>query len=117
MWAGLPALAWCALAGVWRRDPARAAAALGYAVSLGLWMIAPKPVQFYYHYFGPSFFLLAALALACSDLRRLPRAKWLAWAIPAGSAAMFAWFFPIIAALPLPRADSYLGWVWLSAWG
>jgi hypothetical protein len=30
---------------------------------------------------------------------------------------MFAWFFPIIAALPLPRADSYLGWVWLSAWG
>jgi dolichyl-phosphate-mannose--protein O-mannosyl transferase len=116
MWLGLPALVWCLLAGAWRRDWARLAVVIGYAASLGLWLIAPKPVQFYYHYFVPSFFLLAALALTCSDLRRLPRAKWLAWAIPAASVAVFAGFFPIIAALPLAGGDSYMIWAWLQGW-
>jgi dolichyl-phosphate-mannose--protein O-mannosyl transferase len=98
------------------RDWARLGAVIGYGASLGLWLIAPKPVQFYYHYFVQSFFLLAALALTCSDLRRLPRGRWLAWAIPAASAAVFAWFFPIIAALPLARADGYVTWMWLNGW-
>jgi dolichyl-phosphate-mannose--protein O-mannosyl transferase len=113
---GLPALAWCLIAGACRRDTARLAAALGYAASLGLWLIAPKPVQFYYHYFVPSFFLLAALALTCSDLRRVPYGKWLAWGIPAGSAAVFAWFFPILAALPLEGQRSFLAWMWVPGW-
>ncbi len=113
---GLPALLWCLIRGMWVRDWARLAAALGYAASLGLWLIAPKPVQFYYHYFVPSFFLLAALALTCSDLRRVPYGKWLAWGIPAGSVAIFAWFFPIIAGTPLVGPDSYLVWAWLEGW-
>jgi dolichyl-phosphate-mannose--protein O-mannosyl transferase len=116
MWLGLPALVWCLGRGVWVRDWARLGAVIGYGVSLGFWIVAPKPVQFYYHYFVPSFFLLAALALTCSDLRRLPRGRWLAWGIPAASAAVFAWFFPIIAALPLARADGYVTWMWLNGW-
>lgn len=116
MWLGLPALAWCLVAGLWRREPARLAAALGYAVSLGFWIVAPKPTQFYYHYFAPSLFLLAALALACSDLSRAPYGRWLAWGIPAGSVAVFAWFYPILAALPLEGPDSFLAWAWLEGW-
>ena len=116
MWLGLPALAWCLAAGLWQRNGARLAAAIGYAVSLGLWVIAPKPVQFYYHYLVPSFFLLAALALACSDLRRLPKGEWLAGGILAGAAAVFAFFFPVIAALPLSGPDAYLEWMWLRGW-
>lgn len=113
---GLPALAWCLLAGLWRREPARLAAALGYAVSLGFWIVAPKPTQFYYHYFVPSIFLLAALALALSDMRRLPFGQWLAWGIPAASAALFAWYYPILAALPLAGPDSFLAWAWIEGW-
>ncbi len=113
---GLPALAWCLLAGLWRREPARLAAALGYAVSLGFWIVAPKPTQFYYHYFVPSIFLLAALALALSDMRRLPFGQWLAWGIPAASAALFAWYYPILAALPLASPDSFLAWAWIEGW-
>lgn len=116
MWLGLPALAWCALAGLWRRDTARLAAAIGYAISLGFWVVAPKPVQFYYHYFVPSFFLLAALALACSDLARTARGRWLGWGIPAAALAVSAWFFPIIAALPLKGPNSYVTWMWLEGW-
>jgi dolichyl-phosphate-mannose--protein O-mannosyl transferase len=73
-------------------------------------------VQFYYHYFVPSFFLLAALALACSDLRRLPKGEWLAGGVLAGALAVFAYFFPIIAALPLAGPDAFLDWMWLTGW-
>ncbi|WP_086739501.1 phospholipid carrier-dependent glycosyltransferase [Erythrobacter colymbi] len=116
MWLGLPALAWCLVEGVWQRNWARLAAALGYAAALGLWVIAPKPVQFYYHYLVPSFFLLAALALACSDLRRLPKGEWLAGGVLAGALLVAAYFFPIIAALPIAGPDAYLDWMWLKGW-
>lgn len=116
MWLGLPALAWCLAYGAWWRRWAHLAAVIGYAASLGLWLIAPKPVQFYYHYTVPSLFLLAALALACGDLRRVPYGRWLAWGIPAASAAVFAWFFPVIAALPLAGEASYARWMWLPGW-
>jgi dolichyl-phosphate-mannose--protein O-mannosyl transferase len=121
MWLGLPALAWCLVRGVWMRGRqagswARLGAVIGYAVSLGFWIVAPKPVQFYYHYFVPSFFLLAALALACSDLRRAAWGQWLAWAIPAASLAVFGWFFAIIAAVPLKGPNSYVTWMWLEGW-
>ena len=116
MWLGLPALAWCLVAGVWERNGARLAAALGYAAALGLWVIAPKPVQFYYHYLVPSFFLLAALALTCSDLRRLPKGDWLAAGVLLGALGVAAYFFPIIAALPIAGPDAYLDWMWLKGW-
>jgi dolichyl-phosphate-mannose--protein O-mannosyl transferase len=113
---GLPALAWCLAKGAWRGDWARLGVVIGYGASLGLWLIAPKPVQFYYHYFVPSFFLLAALAFASSDLARWRRAKWLGWAIPAASFAVFALFFKIIAALPLAGGQSFLKWAWIAGW-
>jgi dolichyl-phosphate-mannose-protein mannosyltransferase len=113
---GLPALAWCLASGAWRGNWAKLGVAIGYGVSLGLWLIAPKPVQFYYHYFVPSFFLLAALALACSDLRRSARGQWLAWGIPAASLAVFGVFYKILSAAPLLGPDSYAKWMWLAGW-
>ncbi|MEE4316492.1 MAG: phospholipid carrier-dependent glycosyltransferase [Erythrobacter sp.] len=113
---GLPALAWCLASGAWRGDWARLGAVIGYAASLGLWLIAPKPVQFYYHYFVPSFFLLAALSLALSDLRRTGWGAWLAWGTLAASAGIFALFYKILAAAPLESADSFVKWTWLAGW-
>jgi dolichyl-phosphate-mannose--protein O-mannosyl transferase len=113
---GLPALAWCLGWGVWQRNWARIGAALGYAAALGLWVVAPKPTQFYYHYLTPSVFLLAALALACADLRRVPYARWLSWAIPMASIAVFAWFYPILSAYRLKSRISYVTWMWLDSW-
>ncbi|MCU0948035.1 MAG: phospholipid carrier-dependent glycosyltransferase [Porphyrobacter sp.] len=115
---GLPALAWCALAGSARRDAARLAAVIGYGVSLGLWVIAPKPVQFYYHYLMPGTFLLAALALTLADLRRSGQAgALLAWSVLGGSLAVFAWFLPILSAAPLAEGPmSFMRWMWLDSW-
>src|SRR5690606_1641961 len=67
---GLPALAWCAWVGVARQRRDALAVFVLYGASLGLWVVADKPVQFYYHYLLPSCFLMAALALALDELRK-----------------------------------------------
>jgi dolichyl-phosphate-mannose--protein O-mannosyl transferase len=115
MLAGLPALAWCLVRGLWRLDWARLGVVAGYGAALGLWLIAPKPVQFYYHYMMPSVFLLAALALALSDLRAT-RLRWLAYAIPAASVLLFALFFKVLTAAPLEGPMSFAKWTWLVGW-
>ncbi|PKP92745.1 MAG: phospholipid carrier-dependent glycosyltransferase [Alphaproteobacteria bacterium HGW-Alphaproteobacteria-14] len=113
---GLPALAWCLVIGAWRGDWARLGVVIGYAAALGLWLIAPKPVQFYYHYFVPGFFLLGALALALSDLRRAGWGRWLAWGTLAASAGLFALFYKVLSAAPLVGAMSFAKWAWLMGW-
>ncbi len=117
MLVGLPALVWCAYAGILRRNWAALGAATLYAVSLGMWIIAPKPVQFYYHYMLPSCFLIAGLALALDALwRSRGQGRIAALTILAGSCAVFAWFYPIISAAPLSGERAYEHWMWLESW-
>jgi len=116
MLVGLPALAWCFATGIWRGNWAKLGCVIGYGAALGLWLIAPKPVQFYYHYFVPQFFLLGALALALSDLRRAGWGRWLAWGTLAGSAGLFALFYKVLSAAPLDGAMSFAKWTWLAGW-
>jgi hypothetical protein len=40
----------------------------------------------------------------------------LALTIPAASAGVFAWFFPILAALPLKGSQSFITWMWIAGW-
>jgi dolichyl-phosphate-mannose--protein O-mannosyl transferase len=112
---GLPALAWCLVMGLYRNDWAKLAVVAGYGVSLGLWLIAPKPVQFYYHYVMPSVFLLAALAISLSDIYRSGR-RWIAYGVLGGSAAMFALFFKILSAGELAGPMSFADWTWIAGW-
>ena len=116
MLAGLPALLWCLWIGLYRSDWARLAVVVGYASAIGFWLIAPKPVQFYYHYMMPSCFLLAALALALSDLHRTRRFRWISYAVPLGSVALFAFFFPIMTAAELEGPMSFTRWAWIVGW-
>jgi len=112
---GLPALLWCVWATVRERRMEAAGAVTIYAASLGLWLVAAKPVQFYYHYFLPSMALLAALALALDRLRAT-RWRWASWLVPAASLAIFAWFYPILSAAPLDGEQAFARWMWLESW-
>lgn len=112
---GLPALAWCAWAGLRHRNHAALGVVLIYAISLLFWVFAAKAVQFYYHYSLPSMALLAALALACDALWRKGLRK-LALAPVIGSALVFAWFYPIVSAAPLKGPNSFAVWTWLPSW-
>jgi dolichyl-phosphate-mannose--protein O-mannosyl transferase len=112
---GLPALAWCAWIGLRQRRMDALAVAVIYAVSLGFWIAAAKPIQFYYHYFTPSMALLAALALALDALRRNGWG-WLAWTVLAASLAVFAWFYPILSSAPLSGERAFEHWMWVPSW-
>ncbi len=115
MLVGLIALAWCAWAGVMRRRWDALAVFALYFASLGFWIIAEKSVQFYYHYFLPSCFLMAALALALDEFwKRSSRVVPLA--ALAISVAMFAWFYPILSAAPLDGPQAFEKWMWYAGW-
>ncbi|MFC4296070.1 phospholipid carrier-dependent glycosyltransferase [Novosphingobium tardum] len=115
MIAGLPALGWCAVHGVRARRADMAAAVILFLASLGMWLFADKPVQFYYHYMLPGTFLLAALALALAEAWK-PGRRWPAVAVIGVGLAMFAWFYPILTAAPLAGDQSFLLYAWLPSW-
>lgn len=111
---GLPAMAWAAWRGM-AGDRTALAVVVLFAVSLGFWIVVNKPIQFYYHYFLPSCFLLAALALALDELRQRGWRR-TAMGTLIASAAMFAWFYPILSAAPLADEQSFAFWMWLDGW-
>ena len=115
MLAGLPALAACFVRGLVRRDGAMIGIALLWATSFGLWLVADKPVQFYYHYLLPGCFLMAVLGLVLGKWWE-GGLRWPGALILAGSCALFAWFYPILSAAPLPGEQAFLTYTWLASW-
>lgn len=112
---GLPAILWCAWTGAFRKNWAALGIALLYAVSLGMWIVAAKPIQFYYHYFLPSCFLIAALALALDAMWKSGK-RAVPLGVIAASCALFTYFFPILTAAPLNNVQDFLYWAWLDSW-
>jgi len=115
MWAGLLALPACLAWGWRRRDPAMLSAVALYAVTLGIWIVAPKPVQFYYHYLLPATFLTIALALVLAAWWQRGR-RWPAALSLALSLGLFAWFYPILSSGPLPGKNAFETYTWLPSW-
>jgi len=111
---GLVALVWV---GVHGSEGRRDALALGvlYAVSLGAWIVADKPVQFYYHYLLPSTFLMGMLALSLDAMWQRGRRR-IPLLVLGGSVALFAFFWPILSAAPLESVQSFAHWMWLDSW-
>lgn len=118
MLAGLPAAAWCCWVGLRRRQTDAAVFAALYLIAIAFWVVAAKPVQFYYHYLLPATFLMACLALALDGLSREGRGeRWLAWAGVALPCLFFVWFYPIISAIPLHEGPvAFERWMWLDSW-
>jgi dolichyl-phosphate-mannose--protein O-mannosyl transferase len=118
MLAGLPALAWCLWAGIWRKRTDALAFALLYLTSLGMWIVSNKPIQFYYHYLLPGTFLMACLALALDELQRKGgNWEWIPAISLALAGAMFIWFYPIISSAVLHDGkQAYVHWMWLHTW-
>jgi dolichyl-phosphate-mannose--protein O-mannosyl transferase len=116
MWGGLVAVVACLAAGVRTRDPRLLLIAGLWAFAFGVWILIPKKIGFYYYYHMAALFLPLALAAAFQHhcrvgwLRRLPSAFMLL------SAALFAYFYPILAALPLAGDDAFLTWTWFESW-
>ncbi|WP_246587135.1 phospholipid carrier-dependent glycosyltransferase [Stakelama flava] len=115
MWGGLIGVAAC-LIGWWRTRSGEALGAAGLWIgSLAIWAIIPKSLGFYYYYYLSSIFLCVALPVSC---RLYARGRWrhAGWWYALAAIAMFAYFYPIIAAMPLTGQQSFTHWTWFVAW-
>jgi len=115
MLAGLPALAWCLWTGIkdGRRDAL--AVAVLYLASISLWVVAPKAVQFYFHYFLSGMFLSAALALGTERLWQRGE-RLMPVVLVIGTLGLFAFWLPILSAAPLAGDQAFLKWAWVESW-
>ncbi len=115
MWFGLLALGWCGWAGWTQRRWDCAALVLLYAASMALWIVAPKPVQFYFHYFLPGMFVSGALALAIERLWQRGE-RLVPWAILIGALGFFVYWYPILTGAALDNDQAFLRWAWTAGW-
>jgi dolichyl-phosphate-mannose-protein mannosyltransferase len=82
----------------------------------GIWVLIPKKIGFYYYYYLPAMVLPLALAAAFQHFCRGPRLRRLPPVFIMVSAVLFAYFYPILAAMPLPGDDAFLAWTWFDSW-
>ncbi|MBX3595664.1 glycosyltransferase family 39 protein [Sphingomonas sp.] len=113
-WGGLIAVAACWWAGFREKAPAPMAAAMLWVFALGVWAIIPKSLGFFYYYYIPHLLLCVALAVASDHWRaRLDgKDEWLLVV----AVGLFAYFYPILAALPLSGDRGFERWVWFPSW-
>ncbi len=81
---------------------------LGFAFC---WIVIPRKVAFYYYYYPAGMFLGLAVTYWLVKAKR----DWLTFVALGATFGVFAYFFPILAALPIP-SDSFMRWMWLRTW-
>lgn len=115
MYLGLAALALCGWRWVRSGEMLWLAPPLAWAALMGLWVIAEKPVQFYFHYLLPALALMAALALVTGRWWDEGR-RWPAYAATIGAVLACAYFWPVLSAGALENNQAFLKWAWWSGW-
>jgi dolichyl-phosphate-mannose--protein O-mannosyl transferase len=114
MWGGLVAVAACWWAGLRDKAGAPLAAAILWTVSFGVWAVIPKSLGFYYYYYLPGIILSVVLAVAFQHYaERVKRNDEWYLVLCVG---LFAYFYPILAALALPSSRGFERWIWFSSW-
>jgi dolichyl-phosphate-mannose-protein mannosyltransferase len=81
---------------------------LGFAFC---WIAIPRKVAFYYYYYPAGMFLGLAVTYWILKAKR----DWVAYVVLGATFGFFAYFFPILAALPIP-ANGFMKWMWFSTW-
>ena len=113
-WGGLAVvLAW---ASGWmkQRTPQLNAMAGLWAFSIGIWALIPKRIGFFYYYNLSA--VVLCLVIAAFFASWGARGVRILGVVTALAAAMFAYFYPIISAQPLPTDDTWTRWVWMKSW-
>lgn len=114
MWGGLVAVAACWWAGLREKAQVPLTVAMLWTFSLGIWAVIPKSLGFYYYYYLPSIILCVALAVAFHHYAaRVKRNDEWYLVLCVG---LFAYFYPILAALALPGSRGFERWMWFPSW-
>ena len=115
MWGGLLGVIACVVAWFRTRAIVPLVLALLWFASLGIYVVIPKSLGFYYYYHLSAIFLCLALAVAF-DVFETARKYGLGDWFLAASLLMFAYFYPIIAGVALPDGQSFNFWMWFPGW-
>jgi dolichyl-phosphate-mannose--protein O-mannosyl transferase len=122
-WASVPITLWALVSGARARDWRRLFAAGGFLLLYLPWGVSPRTLN-YSHY------LFEAIPYACLSLGILldmqwnePEGEWWARGYVAVVIALFFFFFPFLAAMPIPQDwyyfrlfDGVRPWTWFSTW-
>lgn len=114
LWGGLVAVLACWWAGLKQRAGVPLTAAILWSFSLAIWALIPKSLGFFYYYYVSSIILCVVLAVAFHHWREAVKQRddWFL----ALSVALFAYFYPTLAALPLANARGFERWIWIPSW-
>jgi dolichyl-phosphate-mannose-protein mannosyltransferase len=118
MLTGLAALGACLARWLMSRDRASFLILFFYCAFYFSWALIPRKVAFYYYYYpaGMVLSLAAGAVFFGGSSARGSRTRYtLALGYLGVAAAVFAYFFPILAALKLP-SESFRHWMWFSSW-
>ena len=115
IWGGLVAVGAC-LYGWWRDGAWRL---LGVAAlwigALGIFIVIPKSLGFYYYYYPASIFLSLALAAAFDHFAWARERRLDEW-FTIVAIGLFGYFYPIVSAQALAGPQSFQYWMWLPTW-
>lgn len=75
------------------------------------WIAIPRKVAFYYYYYPAGMMLSLAITYWILKSKR----DWVAFAAFGVAFGFFFYFFPILAALPIP-SNGFTKWMWLPSW-
>jgi dolichyl-phosphate-mannose-protein mannosyltransferase len=121
-WASVPVTLWALVSGLWQKDPRRLFCASGFLCLYLPWGMSPRTLN-YSHY------LFEAIPYACLSLGMLLDRSWdtrhplLARFYVSTVVALFVFFFPFLAAVPVPESwyhfqlwDHVRPWTWFPTW-
>jgi len=111
MWGGLVAIVALAIEVVRKRSWIPALILYFYLGFAFCWIAIPRKVAFYYYYYPAAMMLGVALTYWLIRAKR----EWLTYLSIGAAFGVFAYFFPILAALPI-TASGFTRWMWLPSW-
>ncbi len=114
-WGGLFAILFCLVQGLRRQNALALGVAFAYLASWLIFAILPKQIGFFFYYHGSGILLCFAIPTAL-NLIRSGKIRWGSYGIVLlASLAVFAFFFPVIYAVEMPR-DQWTNYLWLPNW-
>lgn len=114
-WSSVPVTLWALATGLRRGDRRRLFAAAGFLLLYLPWALSPRTLNF-------SHYLFEAIPYACLALGLLlheawdTRLDWAARGYVVAVAVLFLFFYPVLAAVPLPLDVRLTTWAWFRSW-
>ncbi len=119
LWTAYGALLACVYRGVRAKDWRYLSVSVLILFSYLMWPAMPKKISFYFYFYNTAILLglaLAGVQHAFFDPARSRVGSAMTLGFFAAAAAVFVYFYPVLAARPIGGGEEWLRWRWFSTW-